>query len=143
MFCSNIFSKEIEKLKAKPKLTKRNGIKENTIHVRASNTDLDILNQNAAAMKMPLSTYILWHSLKPLGRAIEEKKQQEANQLNYEVCLQIRRELNHQGINLNQIARSLASQIRSSSIDRILKDITEIEEINKSILEAITHTGKQ
>lgn len=130
-------------MEVKPKLTKRNGIKENTLHVRTSNADLDILNERAAAMKMPLSTYMLWRSLKPLGRAIEEKKQQDANQLNYEVCLQIRRELNHQGINLNQIARSLANQIRSPSIDRILKDITEIEEINKSILEAITHTGKQ
>lgn len=130
-------------METKPRSIGKHNVKVNMLHVRASNSDLDILNQRAAAMKMPLSTYMLWQSLKPLGQAVKEKEQQDTNKLNYETCLQIRKELNQQNIDLNQITRSLTGQIHSQPIDRILKDIAEIREINRSISRTIAHTRNQ
>ena len=131
-------------MRAKPKLTKRNGIKENMLYVRASNAHVDILNQRAAAMKMPLSTYMLWRSLKPLGQAKKKKEQHDISRLDYEAYIQIRKELNRQGINLNQIARNLNSdKMHSQSIIHALKDITAIREANEAILQTIAHLGKQ
>ena len=129
-------------MKAKPKLTKRDDTKENVLRVRASNVHLDTLNQRAVAMKMPVSTYMLWRSLKPLGQAKKKKEQQDISRLDYEAYIQIRKELNRQGINLNQIATALNSdEMHSRSIAHALKDITAIREANEAILQTIAHLG--
>ena len=58
--------------------------------------------------------------------------------------IQIRKELNRQDINLNQIARNLNSdKMHSKSIIHALKDITAIREANEAILQTIAHLGKQ
>ena len=131
-------------METKPRSIKKHNVKVNILHVRASNSDLDILNQRAAALKMPLSTYMLWRSLKPLGQAVKEKEQQDTNKLNYETCLQIFKKINQQNIDLNQISRSFHSgQIRGESVDHILENIAAIRKINQSILQTIAHTGEQ
>ena len=131
-------------MKAKPKLTKRDDTKENVLRVRASNVHLDTLNQRAVAMKMPVSTYMLWRSLKPLGQAKKKKEQQDISRLDYEAYIQIRKELNRQGINLNQITRAINSgKLESRSIAHTQRDITAIREANEAILQTIAHLGKQ
>ena len=147
-------------MRAKPKLTKRDGVKENMLYVRASNAHIDILNQRAVTIGMPLSTYMLWRSLKPLGQLKKEKEQQDISRLDYQAYLSIRKELNRQGINLNQIARNLNSdKMHSQSLAKpllgtrrfanetriahTLKDITAIREANEAILQSIAHLGKQ
>jgi Bacterial mobilisation protein (MobC) len=130
-------------LKAKPKPTKRDDVKENILRVRASNAHLDTLNQRSATVGMPVSTYMLWRSLKPLGQLKKKKAQQDISRLDYEAYLSIRKEFNRQGINLNQIAKALNSdKMHSQSIAHTLKDITAIREANEAILLSIAHLGK-
>ena len=130
-------------MKAKPKLTKRDDTKENILRVRASNAHVDTLNQRAVAMKMPVSTYMLWRSLKPLGQARKKKERQDISRLDYEAYLSIRAELNRQGINLNQITKAINSdKMHSQSIAHALKDITAIRETNEAILRSIAHLGE-
>ena len=76
-------------MRTKPKLTKRDDTKENVLRVRASNAHLDTLNQRAVAMKMPVSTYMLWRSLKPLGQARKKKERQDISRLDYEAYLSL------------------------------------------------------
>ena len=138
-------------MRTKPKLTKRDDTKENVLRVRASNAHIDTLNQRAVVMKMPVSTYMLWRSLKPLGQARKKKEQQDISRLDYEAYLSIRKELNRQGINLNQItkainsdkmhSRSLAEPLETR-IAHALKDITAIREANEAILRSIAHLGE-
>jgi hypothetical protein len=129
-------------LKAKPKPTKRDDVKENVLRFRASNAHLDILHQRAATVDMPVSSYVLWRSLKPLGRAKKEKERQDISRLDYEAYIQTRKELNRQGINLNQITKTLNSdKMHSQSRASALKDITAIREANEAILQSIVHLG--
>ena len=126
----------------KAKLTKRDGVKQNMLYVRASNAHIDILNQRAATIGMPVSTYMLWRSLKPLGQLQNKKEQQDISRLDYQAYIQIRKELNRQGINLNQIARNLNSdKMHSQSRASALQDITAIREANEAILQSIAHLG--
>ena len=130
-------------MKAKPKLTKRDDTKENILRVRASNAHVDTLNQRAVAMKMPVSTYMLWRSLKPLGQAKKKKERQDISRLDYEAYLSIRAELNRQGVNLNQITKAINSdKMHSRSIAHALQDITAIRETNEAILRSIAHLGE-
>lgn len=113
------------------------------LYVRASNAQVDTLNKRAVTMKMPLSTYMLWRSLKPLGQLKQKKEQQDISRLDYEAYLSIRKELNRQGINLNQIAKAINSgKMHSQSIAHTLKDITAIREANEAILRSIAHLGE-
>ena len=137
-------------MKAKLNSTKKDDIKKNVLRVRASHDHVDTLTQRAAAMRMPVSTYMLWRSLKPLGQAKKKKEQQDISRLDYQAYLSIRKELNRQGINLNQIATALNSdEIHSRSlaepletrIAHALKDITAIREANEAILQTIAHLG--
>lgn len=130
-------------MRTKPKLTKRDDTKENVLRVRASNAHVDTLNQRAVAMKMPVSTYMLWRSLKPLGQARKKKERQDISRLDYEAYLSIRAELNRQGINLNQITRAINSdKMHSQSRASALKDITAIREANEAILRSIASLGE-
>lgn len=123
--------------------TKDKNIKNNILRVRANNTQLDTLGQRAAKMKMPLSTYMLWRSLKPLGQLKKKKEQQDISRLDYEAYLSIRKELNRQGINLNQITRAINSnKMEGRSIAHTQEDIAAIRIANEAILRAITHLGK-
>ena len=129
-------------MKAKLSLTEKDDIKKNMLYVRASNDHLDTLTQRAATVKMPVSTYMLWRSLKPLGQLKKKKEQQDINRLDYQAYLSIRKELNQQGVNLNQIAKALNSdEMHSRSIAHALKDITAIREANEAILQTIAHLG--
>ena len=129
-------------MKAKPKPTQKDDIKKNMLYVRASNDHLDTLTQRAATVEMPVSTYMLWRSLKPLGQLKKKKAQQDISRLDYQAYIQLRRELNRQGINLNQIAKALNSdKMHSQSIAHTQKDITAIREANEAILRSIAHLG--
>ena len=131
-------------MKAKPKPTEKDDIKKNVLRVRASHDHVDTLTQRAAAMNMPVSTYMLWRSLKPLGQLKKKKEQQDINRLDYEAYLSIRKELNRQGINLNQIAKAINSdKMHSRSIAHCMQEIAAIREINQAILQTIAHLGKQ
>ena len=70
-------------MKAKLNSTKKDDIKKNVLRVRASHDHVDTLTQRAAAMRMPVSTYMLWRSLKPLGQAKKKKEQQDISRLDY------------------------------------------------------------
>jgi len=114
------------------------------VYVRASNIDLAILNQRSVAMNMPLSTYMMWRSLKPLGQLRKKKEQQDISTLDYEAYIQIRRELVRQGNNLNQIARVMnANELRGQSVVDCMEDIKAIRKANEAILESIAHLGKK
>jgi hypothetical protein len=129
-------------LETKHKPTKEDNIKKNVLRVRASHDHVDTLTQRAAAMKMPVSTYMLWRSLKPLGQLKKKKEQQDISRLDYQAYLSIRKELNRQGINLNQIATVLNSdKAHSRSIAHALKDIAAIRAANEAILISIAHLG--
>ena len=129
-------------MRAKLSPTKKDDIKKNVLRVRASHDHVDTLTQRAAAMRMPVSTYMLWRSLKPLGQAKKKKEQQDISRLDYQAYLSIRKELNRQGINLNQIAKAFNSdKMHSQSIAHALKDITAIREANEAILQSIAHLG--
>ena len=138
-------------MKTKHKPTKEDNIKKNVLRVRASNDHLNTLTQRAATVGMPVSTYMLWRSLKPLGRAKKEKEQQDISRLDYQTYLSIHRELNRQGINLNQIAKAFNSdKMHSQSlaepletrIAHALKDIAAIRAANEAILLSIAHLRK-
>lgn len=130
-------------MKSKHKPTKEDNIKKNVLRVRASNDHLNTLTQRAATVGMPVSTYMLWRSLKPLGRAKKEKEQQDISRLDYQTYLSIHRELNRQGINLNQIAKAFNSdKMHSQSIAHALKDIAAIRAANEAILLSIAHLRK-
>ena len=130
-------------MKTKPKPDRKDNIKKNMLYVRASNDHLDILTQRAATVEMPVSTYMLWRSLKPLGQLKKKKAQQDISRLDYQAYIQIRKELNRQGINLNQITTAINSgKLNSRSIAHTRADITAIREANEAILRSIAHLGK-
>ena len=130
-------------MKTKPKPDRKDDIKKNMMYVRASNDDLDTLTQRAATVGMPVSTYMLWRSLKPLGQLKKKKEQQDISRLDYQAYLSIHKEFKRQGINLNQIATVLNSdKAHSQSIAHALKNIMAIEKANEAIIQAIAHLRK-
>jgi len=125
-------------IEAEFELDKKDKIKDNMLYVRASNIDLAILHQRSVTMNMPLSTYMMWRSLKPLGQLKKKKDEQDIGRLDYEIYLKIHKELNHQGVNLNQIARVMNSkELTGQSVVNCMEDIkaigVAIEEISRSI----------
>jgi alanine racemase len=115
-------------------------VKINTFKIRVSNNDLDILHARARAAKMELTQYLRWRGLQPIGQI---RKTQERKKLDREAIatyITINKELNRQGINLNQIAKAINSRsLQGKSIDHCLGKIDEIRKINRQILEAIEH----
>jgi Bacterial mobilisation protein (MobC) len=125
-------------MKAKLKPNKEDSIKKNVLRVRASNNHLGTLTKRAVAVGMPVSTYLLWRGIKPLGQLKKKKEQQDISRLDYEAYLLILKEFNRQGINLNQIAKALNSdKMHSQSIAHALRDIAAIREANEGILQSL------
>jgi len=133
-------------MRDRPDPIKKDDIKKNVLRVRASHNHVDTLTQRAAAMNMPVSTYMLWRSLKPLGqlkKSLDQNKEQKALvQSEVATYIAILRELNRQGINLNQITKAINSgKLKGKSIERCLQNIDEIRNINQQILESIADPG--
>lgn len=119
-------------------------VKVNNFKIRVSNHDLDVLHSRAKTVGMPMTQYIRWRAMQPIGKLKQTLKrageQKALAQSEIALYVAINKELNSQGINLNQITKAINSgNLEGKSIDHCLEDIKDIKRINQQILNSIAH----
>lgn len=123
-------------------MTKHNSdeVKINSFKIRVNNHDSDVLHARAKSVDMPLTQYLRWRGMQPVGQL---KKAQERKSIDREaiaVYAGIRNELNRQGINLNQITKAVnLARLEGRLTDGCLEGIDEIKRINQEILNSIAN----
>ena len=91
-----------------------------------------------------MTQYLRWRGMQPIGRINQTiKKAGEKKALiqsEISAYIDISRELNRQGININQLTAAINSdKLEGKSINHHLDKIDKIRKINKEILESVQH----
>lgn len=117
-------------------------VRHNIFQFRATNDELDTLHTRAKSMSMSLSEYVRWRSLQPIGRLKSPQARKALDQSTFGLYINLTKELNRQGINLNQIAKSLNSaEIDGRSMKEASAQLVEIRKSIQVITTSIQHLG--
>jgi F420-0:gamma-glutamyl ligase-like protein len=82
--------------------------------------------------------YVRERGLEPIEEFQKAREQKARVQSDVATYIAILREVNRQGINLNQITKAINSgKLEGRSIEHCLEDIKEIKNINQQILESL------
>ena len=123
-------------------ITVINQTRANLIRLRATNDELDVLHARAESMNVSLSEYLRWRGLKPIGQLKSPKVEKGLAQSKFVAYIGLTRELNKQGINLNQLTRNLNwAKNNGQSVENSIIRLTEIRQSIKEIADSIKHLG--
>ena len=93
-------------------------------------------------MDLTLSEYLRWRGLKPIGRLKSPKTEKALDQSAFIAYIGLTKELNRQGINLNQLTRNLNwAKNNGQSVEECIRELAEIRNSLKKISESIQHLG--
>ena len=117
-------------------------IRHNYFRCRLSNEELDTLQARAKSLNMSLSAYLRWRGLQPIGRLKSPEARKALDQSTFILYMKLTRELNRQGINLNQIARTLNwARKEGQSIGNAETQLAEVRKNIQDIATSIQHLG--
>ena len=110
--------------------------------VKWTQEELIQIQIRASALGITRVEYLRERGLEPIEEFQKAKEQKARVQSEVATYIAILRELNRQGINLNQITKAINSgKLEGKSIERCLQNIDEIRNINQKILESIPDPG--
>ncbi len=110
--------------------------------VKWTQEELIQIQIRASALGMTRVEYLRERGLEPIEEFQKAKEQKARVQSEVATYIAILRELNRQGINLNQIAKAINSgKLEGKSIEQCLQSIDKIRSINQQILESIADPG--
>ena len=110
--------------------------------VKWTQEELIQIQIRASALGITRVEYLRERGLEPIEEFQKAKEQKARVQSEVATYIAILRELNRQGINLNQITKAINSgKLKGKSIERCLQNIDEIRNINQQILESIVDPG--
>jgi Bacterial mobilisation protein (MobC) len=94
------------------------------------------------ALGMTRVEYLRERGLEPIEEFQKTREQKSRVQSEVATYIAILRELNRQGINLNQITKAINSgKLEGKSVEQCLQSIDKIRSINQRILESIADPG--
>jgi Bacterial mobilisation protein (MobC) len=118
-------------------------VRQNIFQLRVGNTELDTLHVRAKSMDMSLSEYLRWRGLQPIGRLKKTNERKALEHSSFVAYLGFTKELNRQGINLNQLTRTMnAAKLAGQSVEGSVKQLAEIREILREIADSVKHLGE-
>ena len=123
-------------------ITVINQTRANLIRLRATNDELDVLHARAESMNVSLSEYLRWRGLKPIGQLKSPRVEKGLAESKFVAYIGLTRELNKQGINLNQLTRTLNwAKNNSQSVEGSVVELAKIRQSIKEIADSIKHLG--
>jgi hypothetical protein len=106
--------------------------------VKWTHEELIQIQIRSNALGMSRVEYLRERGLEPIEEFQEAREQKARVQSEVATYIAILRELNRQGINLNQMTKAINSgKLEGRSIERCLQSIDEIKSINQQILESL------
>ena len=123
-------------------ITVINQTRANLIRLRATNDELDVLHARAESMDVSLSEYLRWRGLKPIGQLKSPRVEKGLAQSKFVAYIGLTKELNRQGINLNQLTRTFNwAKNNGQSVEGSMLELAEIRRSIKEIADSIKHLG--
>jgi hypothetical protein len=117
-------------------------VRQNIFQLRVGNSELDTLHSRARSMDMSLSEYLRWRGLQPVGRLSKPKQTKAMEQSAFVAYIAFAKELNRQGINLNQLTRTInLAKIEGQSVENSINELSEIRGVLKEISDSVRHLG--
>jgi hypothetical protein len=102
-------------------------VKVNSFKIRVSNADLDLLHDRAKSVNMPLTQYLRWRGLQPIGQL--QKTAVKAVSVVDPAKILIHKELRQQGHHLDRIAKGInAGNLTGSTFNNYQRLLTEIRD---------------
>jgi hypothetical protein len=102
-------------------------VKVNSFKIRVSNADLDLLHHRAKSVNMPLTQYLRWRGLQPIGK-LQETAVKALTVVDPAKIL-IHKELTQQGHHLNRIAKGInTANMTGRMVNNYLKLLEEIRD---------------
>jgi hypothetical protein len=118
-------------------------VRQNIFQLRVGNSELDTLQARAKSMDLCLSEYLRWRGLLPIGRLKKPKEKKALEHSSFVAYLRLTKELNRQGINLNQLTRTMnAAKLAGQSVENSIDQLTEIRGMLREIADSIKHLGE-
>jgi Bacterial mobilisation protein (MobC) len=122
---------------------KKAEVRQNIFQLRLTNSELDTLHARAKSMDLCLSEYLRWRGLQPIGRLKKPKEKKALEHSSFVAYLGLTKELNRQGINLNQLTRTMnAANLAGQSVEDSIEQLAEIRGILREIADSISHLGE-
>ena len=110
--------------------------------VKWTQEELIQIQIRASALGMTRVEYLRERGLEPIEEFQKAREQKARVQSEVATYISILRELNRQGINLNQITKAINSgKLEGKSVKQCLQNIDKIRSINQQILESIDNPG--
>lgn len=102
-------------------------VKVNSFKIRVSNADLDLLHNRANSVNMPLTQYLRWRGLQPIGQL--QKTAVKAVSVVDPAKILIHKELRQQGHHLDRIAKGInTANLTGSTFSNYQRLLTEIRD---------------
>jgi hypothetical protein len=121
---------------------KTNKVRHNLLRIRTNNSELDTLHARAKSMDLSVSEYVRWRGLQPIGRLKKPKEIKAMEQSAFVAYIAFAKELNRQGINLNQLTRAVnLARIEGQSVENSINQLSEIHGVLREIADSVRHLG--
>ncbi len=102
-------------------------LKVNSFKIRVSNADFDLLHDRAKSVNMPLSQYLRWRGLQPIGQL--QKTDILAISVVDPAKILIHKELRQQGYHLDRIAKGInTANLTGSTLSNYQRLLAEIRD---------------
>jgi hypothetical protein len=100
-------------------------VKVNSFKIRVSNADLDLLHARAKSVNMPLTQYLRWRGLQPIGQL--QTTAVKVGSVVDPAKILINKELRQQGHHLDRIAKGInTANLTGSMVNNYLRLLEEI-----------------
>jgi hypothetical protein len=102
-------------------------VKVNSFKIRVSNADLDLLHDRAKSVDMPLTQYLRWRGLQPIGQL--QQTAVKAVSVVDPAKILIHKELRQQSHQLDRIAKGInTANLTGSTLSNYQRLLTEIRD---------------